>query len=75
MFKNARTELGHQKTRDTNQILKTQEFRLPHQKQDTLADQLDIEIQCPRCKDIMELFSKLDLSYYCRNCRLELNVN
>jgi phage FluMu protein Com len=41
-----------------------------------LADQLDVEIECPRCKDVMELFSEFDyLSYYCGGCHLELNIH
>jgi hypothetical protein len=77
MSKNARTRLAS-KSRDNNQILKTpEEFSLPSPRiEDTLEDQLDGEIECPRCRDVMELFSKFDyLSYYCGSCRLELNVN
>jgi hypothetical protein len=77
MSNNPRTSLVPQRTRTENQRLGTrEEFRLSHQEEDTLANQLDIEIECPRCRDVMELFSKFDyLSYFCGNCRLELNVN
>ena len=45
-----------QRTRTENQRLGTrEEFRLSHQEEDTLANQLDIEIECPRCRDVMEL--------------------
>ena len=73
MPRNARASSISQRAQSNNQVLET---GLPHQNENALADQLDIEIDCPRCKDIMELFSKFDyLSYYCNSCRLELNVN
>jgi uncharacterized protein (DUF983 family) len=73
MSRNARAKSISQRARANTQVLET---GLPHQNENTLADQLDIEIECPRCKDIMELFSKFDyLSYHCNSCRLELNIN
>jgi hypothetical protein len=78
MSKSASTRRVRQRTRANNQMLKTpDEFRLPPLRTEyTLEDQLDVEIECPRCRDVMELFSKFDyLSYYCGSCRLELNVN
>ncbi|MGI0042840.1 MAG: hypothetical protein ACRD47_03935 [Nitrososphaeraceae archaeon] len=73
MSRNARERSISQRARSNNQVLET---GLPHQNENTLADQLDIEIECSRCRDIMELFSKFDyLSYHCNSCRLELNVN
>ena len=62
--------------RNTNnsQVLETK-IQEPKE-EDVLVEQLDFEIQCPRCGDVMELFSEFDhLSYYCGSCRLELNVN
>jgi hypothetical protein len=42
------------------------ESKLQEQEESILAEQLDFEIECPRCKDVMELFSEFDyLSYYC----------
>lgn len=73
MSRNARARYISQRARSNNQVLET---GLPYQNEITLADQLDFEIKCPRCKDVMELFSKFDyLSYHYNNCRLELNVN
>lgn len=73
MSRNARARYISQRARSNNQVLET---GLSHQNENTLADQLDFEIECPRCKDVMELFSKFDyLSYHCNNCQLELNVN
>jgi uncharacterized protein (DUF983 family) len=76
MSKHARTKLEPQITKNQDQRLETrEEVSLAHG-EDTLANQLYIEIECPRCEDIMELFSKFDyLSYYCGSCGLELNVN
>ena len=62
------------RNRNNNQVLeaKIQDLK----KQDVLIEQLNFEIECPRCSDIMELFSEFDhLSYYCCSCRLELNIN
>ena len=57
-----------------NQVL---EAKLPEvEKEDVLVEQLNFEIECPRCSDVMELSSEFDrMSYYCRSCRLELNVH
>jgi hypothetical protein len=76
MSKNARTSLISQRTRPENQKLETkEEFRLPNQEEDTLADQLELEIGCPRCSNIMELLSKFNyLSYFCGSCHLELSI-
>jgi hypothetical protein len=66
---------GRQGNRN-NQVLETRESKLQEQKENVLADQLDFEIECPRCKDVMELFSEFDhLSYYCGGCHLELNIH
>ncbi len=44
-------------------------------KPETLISQLEIEIECPRCNEILELYSDFDsLYYYCENCSLQLRV-
>ena len=59
-----------------NQVLQTRESKLQEQKENVLVDQLDFEIECPRCKDVMELFSEFSyMSYYCGDCHLELNIH
>lgn len=66
---------GRQKN-GNNQVLETRESKLQEQEGSILAEQLDFEIECPRCKDVMELFSEFDyLSYYCDGCHLELTVH
>ncbi len=65
---------GRQKR--NNQVLETRESKLQEQEESIFAEQLDFEIECPRCKDVMELFSEFDyLSYYCDGCHLELTVH
>jgi late competence protein required for DNA uptake (superfamily II DNA/RNA helicase) len=62
------------RNRNNDQVLETKIENL--KKEDVLIEQLNFEIECPRCSDIMELFSEFDhLSYYCGSCRLELNIN
>ena len=42
---------------------------------ETLISQLDIEIECPRCNEILELYSDFDrLYYFCESCSLHLKV-
>lgn len=44
-------------------------------KSETLISQLDIEIECPRCNEILELYSDFDrLYYFCESCSLHLKV-
>ncbi len=59
--------------RRNNQVLETEP---KPDKEDELQEELNFEIECPRCSDVMELFSEFDqLSYYCGSCQLEMNVN
>jgi hypothetical protein len=53
------------------------ETKVPEtKKEDELPEELNFEIECPRCSDVMELFSEFDhMSYYCGGCRLELSIN
>lgn len=42
---------------------------------ETLISQLDIEIECPRCNEVLELYSDFDRLYYCcESCSLHLHV-
>ena len=60
---------------NNNQVLETR-IQESNKKEDLLVEQLNFEIECPKCGDVMELFSEFDhLSYYCGNCRLELDVH
>jgi len=55
--------------------VKIAKFGKQKQKPETLISQLDIEIECPRCNEILELYSDFDrLYYYCESCSLHLRV-
>jgi hypothetical protein len=49
------------------------EYNPPEQKEEPVLTELDVEIQCPRCDEIMELNSKFDtLMYFCDGCSFVL---
>jgi uncharacterized protein (DUF983 family) len=61
-----------QKNGNNSQVLGT-EISEP---KEVLVKELNFEIECPRCGDVMELFSEFDhMSYYCGSCRLEMSIN
>lgn len=70
----SKSTIGRRKNGNNNQVLET---KLPVlEKEDVLVEQLNFEIECPRCSDVMELSSEFDyLSYYCQDCHLELRVH
>ena len=53
-----------------NQVLEPiEESSLPEQKEDFVLPELDMEIECPRCNEIMELCSSFnELVYSCESC-------
>lgn len=56
-------------------LVKRAKFGKHHPKPETLISQLDIEIECPRCNEILQLYSDFDrLHYYCESCSLHLRV-
>jgi hypothetical protein len=65
----SRTKLVPLETRRENQSLEAlEEVSLQEQKEEPLAE-LDIEMECPRCNEIMELHSNFDkLMYSCECC-------
>jgi hypothetical protein len=71
MTKQARTKLEPQRTRAEDKRPETvEEFGLLHQKEEESShSELDIETECPRCHEVMELRSNFDvLAYFCENC-------
>jgi phage FluMu protein Com len=73
MSKHARTKLEPQKTIVENERLKTAEVGLLHQKEESSHSELDIETECPRCHEIMELHSDFEvLAYFCESCSFVL---
>jgi hypothetical protein len=70
MSRHGRTKLVSPKPEPENQALETlEESDPPQQKEESVITELDTEIECPRCNDIMELCSSLDkLVYSCESC-------
>ena len=70
MPKHSRTKLVPPKTEPENQVLETiEESSLAEQKEEPVLPELDMEIECPRCNEIMELCSSFDeLMYSCESC-------
>ena len=55
---------------NNNQVLETR-IQESNKKEDLLVEQLNFEIECPKCGDVMELFSEFDhLSYYCGSLQI-----
>lgn len=53
-----------------NQVLEVIEESSPQkQKEEPMLPELDLEMECPRCNEIMELHSNFDeLMYSCESC-------
>jgi phage FluMu protein Com len=72
MSKHARTRLASQRPMPEKQTLETKEepsLEQHQQEENPMLSELDTEIGCPRCNEIMELHSKFDeLGYTCDNC-------
>ena len=62
---------------EENQALEIiEDFGLTEQKEEPVITELDNEIECPSCDDIMELSSSFDaIAYYCENCSFILSVS
>jgi hypothetical protein len=77
MSKHGRTKLVPPTSELVNQALETlEESNLPEQKEVSVLTELDHEIECPRCDDIMELSSSFDeIAYYCENCSFILSAS
>ena len=72
MSKRVSTKLAPQSTRPRQKqsLEAIQEFGAKsEQKEEPVITELDHEIECPRCNDVMELSSSFDtLAYCCENC-------
>lgn len=75
MSKHARTKLASQRPMYEKQTLGTkeepslEEQQQQRQEENPILSELDTEIECPRCNEIMELHSKFDeLVYFCDSC-------
>jgi len=68
MTKHTQTELVPLEVRHEEQSLETVEVSQQDQSE-LLMSELDTEIECPLCNDIMELCSSFDKSVYsCESC-------
>ncbi len=70
MAKHSRTKLVLPRTKSKDAVLETLGDPVTNeQKQEPVLSELDHEIECPRCHEIMELYSKFDeLLYSCESC-------
>ena len=70
MAKHSCTKLVLPKTKPDDAVLETlEEHGRNEQQQESVSSELDNEIECPRCHEIMELYSKFDeLLYSCQSC-------
>ena len=70
MPKQGRAKLVSPDTRTENQALEIVEESSQQEQKDELGlSELDNEIECPRCSDLMELCSSFDkLVYSCESC-------
>lgn len=71
MSRQSHTKLVPPKTEpEKNQALETlEESSLLEQKEEPILSELDMEVECPRCNETMELCSSFDkLMYTCESC-------
>ena len=70
MPRQSRTRLVPPKTEPAKQAPEPiEESSVPEQKEEPMLSELDMEIQCPRCNETMELCSSFDkLMYSCDSC-------
>ncbi len=72
MSKHSATKLVPLEVRDEEQSVDTLKVNQLEQSEQSKTE-LDIEIQCGRCNEIMELHSKFDkLAYFCESCHFQL---
>jgi hypothetical protein len=74
MSRQSRTKLVLPKTEPSKQALEPiEESGVPEQKEESALPELDMEIECARCSDIMALCSSFDkLVYSCDSCNFVL---
>jgi hypothetical protein len=73
MTKHSRTELVPLEIRQEEHTLESLEDVYQPEQTEQPTSELDIEIDCPRCNEVMELHSKFDaLVYFCDDCNFAL---
>ena len=70
MTRHSRTKLVPPKQEPKSQALETlEEPSVPELKEEEMPTELELEMECPRCHEIMDLQSSFDkLVYSCENC-------
>ena len=75
MSSNTRIDILSYEPNPSQGMVEEPEFVDLQPKAETLISQLDIEIECPRCNEVLELYSDFDRLYYCcESCNLHLHV-
>ena len=74
MSRQSRTKLVPPKMEPESQTLEAiEEFNVLEQKEEPTLRELDIEMECPKCNETMELCSSFDkLAYSCDYCHFSL---
>jgi uncharacterized protein (DUF983 family) len=69
MSRHSHTKLVPPNTEPKNEVFETMQESCIEPKEEPAMSGLDMEIQCPRCNEIMELCSSFDkLIYSCESC-------
>lgn len=75
MSSNTRIDILSNELNPLQGMVEEAEFVDQQPNPETLISQLDIEIECPRCNEVLELYSDFDRLYYCcESCSLHLHV-
>ena len=75
MSSNTRIDILSNELNHLQGMVEAAEFVDQQPNPETLISQLDIEIECPRCNEVLELYSDFDRLYYCcESCSLHLHV-
>jgi hypothetical protein len=73
MSKHVSTKLVPLEIKHEEQTLESLEDVYQPEQTEQPKSELDIEIECPRCNEVMELHSKFDaLVYFCDGCNFAL---
>ena len=73
MSKHVRTKLVPLEIKHEEQSLESLEDVYQPEQTEQPTSELDIELECPRCNEVMELHSKFDaLVYFCDGCNFIL---
>jgi hypothetical protein len=73
MARHSRTKLVPPNMKSNQAVGITEESSVPEQKEEPMLPELELDLECPRCNDVMELNSSFDvLVYFCDSCSFVL---